>query len=221
MAGATLSNILSYVQDSVQRTDIDEVIIEEINNAVLDVTMIAKPTEMEKTQTVSSITAGDEDHTLDSDVLAIEQVLMTNPDGETKPYLLERSRRSEWLLRDRTTTASEYGSPQYWYRRGNTLYIWPKPNTNNGNNWNMEISYIKRPATLASSSPSTAMDLNSEWNTVVKYRASALVWLRLVAPELYGFYMGAANEVFGSRNTVLGFEQQADQDSTFEFANNE
>lgn len=221
MAGASLSTLLAFVQDATQRDDIDETLIAAINDAILDLTITIVPTEMEKTQTVSSMTAGDEDHTLDSDVLAIESVALTNPAGETKPVRLKRASRTSWILRDRTTTSTEYSRPKYYYRRGNTLYIWPKPDDNDGNNYNMEISYIKHPATLASSSPSTTSDLNAEWDAPTKYRATALTWLRLQSPEMYQFYNAAYAELITNRNTVLGLEQEADQDATFEFANNQ
>lgn len=215
MAGANLTTLQAAVEENLKRTDRTAQVIQAINDAILHVAQTAKPHEVQDLQSATT-SAGTDTIALDSDALMIEFVVITNV-GEAsagQPVVVDQANLRAWMLRNRASTAQ--GTPTMWFRRNNNLEVFPIPDDNDGNNYLMEIAYTKRPALLTAASPSTAMDLNEEWDRAVEYKATAIM-MRKLQDEREQIYSAAYMEELQMKESPKAGEAKANDDAHAEF----
>lgn len=174
--GATLATLQGEVEVQTKRDDLDAYIKSAINDAILDIALAAEPHELADLQTITATTAGTTGYTLDSDLVAIQSVVLTNVNNYNRPKTLERGTVHEWLRRSRNS--ADRGVPGKWVRRGNTIHIFDRvPDTNDGDQYAVEIAYIKRPATLTNTTDTSGLD--DEYDESIIIMASAKVFRKI------------------------------------------
>jgi hypothetical protein len=216
MAGANLTTLQAAVEDNLKRSDKTGEVVQAINDAILHVAQTAKPHEIQDLQNQTT-TAGTDTYALDTDALSIELVVITNV-GEAsaeQPVIVQRGNLRSWMLRNRDSNAR--GVPTQWFRRNNNIELYDSiPDDNDSNDYLVEIAYVKRPALLTAASPSTAMDLNEEWDRAVEYMATAIMFRKL-QDEREQVYLAAYASELQIKEDPKSMENKADDDAHADF----
>jgi hypothetical protein len=155
------------------KSNIDSIVDNNINEATLQITISQKPKEMQ-TSTTFTGASGDFDYTIASggdiavtDLYAVEMVR-----NNTEAYRLHRGTLWEFENVDQTATGEQ---PSKWFHRGNVLYLYdPVPDASNDT---FRVQYIKRPTAL--SADADTFGLNDEWIKPVEVMAAALTFADL------------------------------------------
>lgn len=216
MAGANLTTLQAAVEGNIKRTDKTADVVQAINDAILHVAQTAKPHEIQDLQEQTT-TAGTDTYALDSDCLHIEFVVILNVGESTdgQPVVIDQGNLRSWMLRNRDSDAR--GTPEKWFRRNNNIELYDAiPDDNDGNDYDIEIAYVKRPALLSASTPSTAMDLNEEWDRAVEYKATAIMFMRLQDERQQVYESAYINELQAKESPKAG-EAKANDDAHADF----
>lgn len=124
-------------ESGAQITDAD--IVRWANDGQVD---IVRKTECLQKKTEFNVTANDESYDLPADSIRLRRVEL---DGKA----LSRVELEELdnVVPDRNVTGTSSGSPVVYYVWGQTLWLYPKPET--AGTSNLDLFYLKRPAALA------------------------------------------------------------------------
>lgn len=210
--GQSLGTFQSVISENIAREDQDDLITDKVNAAILDIAMTVQPHEIHDLQTVTT-SDGTSGYSLDSDLLSIRFVVETS---EEVP--LPRGSLRSYALRGRDS--DDRGAPRKWIRLGNTIYLYQAvPDDNSGDNYTIEVFYLKRPASLSSSSDTS--DLNTEWDEATELLATSKVMRSLREFEHAATYYQDYIQLLSIRDTPEMMEDEHDDDAHVYFTKSE
>jgi hypothetical protein len=205
---ATLAQMRSRVKIMVGgKTQIDDLIDDNLNEAILQLTGEVRPQELKEDTTFSAVSTQSE-YTFNvtgsdvgvTDLYAVLMVRDNTLDREIKQgdeYEFNR-------LKQDTTDSSSLGDPNRWVRMDNSLWLYnkiPDSTTRTIGLW-----YLQRPATMTASQD---FPLNEEWRKPVERLAAALTWTDLNKPALAAMHMSAYREMIALKESPDGIEDEA------------
>lgn len=173
---ATLGDIRSRVKFEVGNYQGgDSRIDDAINDAIIEIALTWKPQELiaTATGTTSNQTA---EYTFSSTFSATDVLAIRGVRNDTDDYRMKRGSLLEYLLVPRDTNeGSNFGRPNKWTRRGNSLVLYSQiPDSTSRT---IRIYYVQRPTAL--SADADTFPLNREWERPTILLASAYLWASL------------------------------------------
>src|SRR3990167_5209960 len=204
---ATTAVLIDYVEKQIKRNDLTDRVVEAINAANIDIALTIKPHELDDLQTITTAVT-DDTYALDSDALSIEFVVVYGISGNDVPQEIKEGSLRTFMMRNREDASN--GVPGRWFRRANNIHIYDNiPDDNSGDNYTIEVAYVKRPTVIAASSPATVSDLNTEWDDMVKLLAAGKMFRFLQSPDLADTMFAEYNRILQSRMTPRAIQKGA------------
>jgi hypothetical protein len=196
------------------RTSIDSQIDDNINLAIREIALTAKPQELwvSTTFTTSDATAEYAFSGMSTPVTDLAAVLFVR--DNTKDVPLKRGSLSGYL-NQKISASPPTGEPNYWTRFGNTLVLYSE--IPDGTSRTMRMLYLQRPAAL--SGDTDTFPLNAEWEQPAKLLASAYTWLDLNNVEKAQLKMQAYDRYMATVDTPEEVERESPE-SSFQFISN-
>ena len=179
----TLGTIRTKVKfECGNKTGIDQVMDDAINDAIIEVVSTFHPQEMLASATGSA--ANQTSSYSFSSIFSVTDVLaIRGVRNDTEDYRLKNGSMLEFMLhRTSTSSATNFGRPNKWTRQGNNLILYSQ--IPDATARTMRIYYVQRPAEITADA--TAFPLNREWERPVVLLASSYVWGSLNNAEKAG-----------------------------------
>lgn len=186
------------------KTQIDDLIDDNINEAILQLIQEVRPHEVTEYTSFSAANTQSE-YTFSGDISITDCWAIVMVRDETKDWEIKQgSERQYNRLRQDTSVSSTLGNPHRWTRIGNSLYLYNKiPDSTTRT---IGLYYVERPVTMTTSQD---FPLNEEWRKPVEKLAAALTWNDLNKPELYTLHYDAYEKMLARRQTPKGVEDEA------------
>jgi hypothetical protein len=199
------------------RNGIDDQIDDNINMAVREIALTAKPQELwlSTTFTTSDGTAEYAFASMSTPVTDLMAILLVRDNTDDVP--LTRGGLSSYFNQklDSTNDASTKGDPSRWTRFGNSLVLYSYiPDSTSRT---MRMLYLQRPAAL--SADADTFPLNAEWEQPAKLLAAAYTWLDLNNSEKATLKFQAYDRYMNTVETPEELESEAPETS-FQFVSN-
>lgn len=186
------------------KTQIDDVIDDNINEAILQLIQEVRPREMTEYKSFSAVSTQAE-YTFVTDISITDCYAVVMVRDETKDWEIKQgSERQYNRLRQDTSVSSTLGNPHRWCRIANSLFLYnkiPDSTTRTIGLW-----YLERSPTMTASQD---FPLNEEWRKPVERLAAALTWADLNKPELHQMHYGIYQTMLLRRETPDGIEDEA------------
>jgi hypothetical protein len=206
---AALSDIRTDVKFMLgNRVGIDGQIDDNINMAIREIALTAKPQELWTftTFTTSDATAEYAFSSMSTPVTDLMAVLFVR--DNTKDVALKRGGISDYL-NQKNSNSPPTGNPNRWTRFANTLVLYSE--IPDATSRTMRMLYLQRPAAL--SADSDTFPLNVEWEQPAKLLASAYTWLDLNNAEKAALKFQAYDRYMSTVDTPEELEQESPETS--------
>jgi hypothetical protein len=154
------------------KSGIDTVIDDAINDAIIEVAQTFQPQEL--IASASGSAANQTSSYSFSSIFSVTDVLaIIGVRNTTDDYRLKNGSLLEFMLEPKLTTqSSNFGRPNKWTRQGNNLILYSQIPDSTART--IEIYYVQRPAELTADADT--FPLNREWERPVALLASSYVW---------------------------------------------
>jgi len=168
----TLGTIRTKVKFELgNKSGIDQIIDDAINDAIIEVISTWRPQEM-VTSATGSVANQTSSYSFSSIFSATDVLAIIGVRNDTDDYRLKNGSLLEFMLAPTSTTATNFGRPNKWTRQGNNLILYSQ--IPDATSRTIRIYYVQRPAEITTDA--TAFPLNREWERPVVLLAASYVW---------------------------------------------
>ena len=191
------------------KSNIDSLIDENINEAILQVIQEAKPQEMWEDDTFTT-TSAQAEYTF-SGISITNALAILFARNTTKDYEIKHTSYEVWnRYKQDTTSSSSLGDPHLWTRYQNGIILFGRIPDSTART--IQWIYLKRPTRL--SADADEFPLNDEWKRPVEELAAYLT-LRDLNSDKAELKLGVYQQLMGTRHTPEGEEDASPEGAAF------